>query len=60
VVEDYFLRSCKTWSNAMRNHVSVRERECAFYFYFWSKECNVLRERNVLKEVVVVVRESGT
>ncbi len=33
---------------------------CAFYFYFWGKECIVLRERNVLKEVVVVARELGT
>jgi hypothetical protein len=42
----------------MRNHVSVRERDAHFIFIFWGKECNVLRERNVLKEVVV--RELGT
>jgi hypothetical protein len=37
VVEDYFLRSCETWSNAMRNHVSVRERDAHFIFIFGVK-----------------------
>jgi hypothetical protein len=37
VVEDCFLRSCETWSNGMRNHVSVRERDAHFIFIFGVK-----------------------
>ncbi len=37
MVEDCFLRSCETWSNAMRNHVSVRERDAHFIFIFGVK-----------------------
>ncbi len=59
MVEDYFLHSCETWSNGMRNHVSVRERDAHFIFIFGVKSVMFLRERNVLKEVVVV-RELGT